>query len=304
MISKYTYNKITWIDLETPTRDEVLSLVGEYNIPLLVVDDILEPTVRSKVDKYDNLIYLILHFPNLKHAKNRGVEQEIDFVIGKNFIITTHYETIDPLHEFSKIFETNSILNKSKNLGEHAGFLFFYLIRELYKYLHIELDDLNKYLLKIEKKIFEGKEGEVVEDISSTNRKLLDFKQSIRFHREILKSFESAGKDFFGGDFSYYLGAIIGEYNKVQNILDGHKEILNDLKDTNDSLLTNKTNETMKILTVMNFVMLPLALITGVFGMNSEIIFIKNISDFFIVLGAMVLTGIAMVIYFKKKKWI
>ncbi len=304
MISKYTYNKTTWIDLEAPTKDEVLSLVGEYDIPLLVVDNLLEPTVRSKIDKYDNLIYLTLHFPNMKGGKNKGIEQEIDFVVGRDFIITTHYEMIDPLHEFSKIFETNSILNKSKDMGEHAGFLFYYLIKELYKNLHLELDDLNKYLLKIERKIFEGKEGEVVEEISAVNRKLLDFKQSIRFHREILKSFEFAGKEFFGNEFSYYLGAIVGEYNKIQNILDGHKEILNDLKDTNDSLLTNKTNQTMKVLTVMNFIMLPLALITGIFGMNSDIIFIRNLSDFFLVLGSMALIGALMYLFFKHKKWI
>jgi len=121
MISKYTYKKLTWVDLESPTKEEVITLKDEYKLPDLVADELYEPTTRSKIDKYDNVIYLILHFPVLD-GKGQ-TEREIDFAIGKNFIITTHYETIDPIHEFSKIFEVNSILDKT-NMGDHAGFFF------------------------------------------------------------------------------------------------------------------------------------------------------------------------------------
>ncbi len=304
MISKYAYKKLTWIDLESPTKEEVLSLMQEYAIPELVGEELITPTLRSKVDVYGNLIYLILHFPI--HPKNRkkngGAEQEIDFVIGQNFIITTHYERIDPLHEFSKMFNVNSVLDRSM-MGEHAGFLFYYIIRELYKYSLTQLEEVNESLRDIEKNIFEGREGEMVETISNVNRTLLDFKQAIRFHAETLKSFETAGGQFFGTQFSYYLGAMTGEYNKIQNMLDGHKEILNDLRNTNDSLLSSKTNDTMKKLTIMNFIILPLALLTGVFGMNMNFVFIKTTTDFTVVVGAMLLIAVLMFLYFKEKRW-
>jgi magnesium transporter len=167
----------------------------------------------------------------------------------------------------------------------------------------LELEDINDSLRDIEKNIFDGHEGEMVAVISNLNRTLVDFKQAIRFHRETLRSFESAGTQFFGNEFSYYLSAITGEYNKVQNVLDGHKEILDDLKDTNDSLLTSKTNDTIKKLTIMTFIMLPLTLITGIFGMNSEIIFIKSLGNFGTVLLLMIVIGIVMFAYFKKKRW-
>jgi magnesium transporter len=83
-----------------------------------------------------------------------------------------------------------------------------------------------------------------------------------------------------------------------------HKEILNDLKDTNDALLTSKTNETIKVLTIISFIMLPLTLITGVFGMNSEIVFISSFRDFLVVLSAMVLTGAVLILYFRRKRWL
>jgi len=301
MISKYTYNDITWIDMQSPTEEEVFHLVDKYSIPPLVAEEFMSETVRSKVDLYNNLIYLILHFP-IDHAKNsEKTEQEIDFVIGKNFLITIHYEHINSLHKFFKKFEKNYLFDK-KNIGNHAGYLFFYLIKELYKDVLNELENINLDLKKIEHDIFEGKERETVKVILNVNRKLLDFKQAMRFHFETLKSFESAGKNFFETEFSYYLEAIISEYNKIKNVLDNHKDLLVDLRETNDSLLSSKTNEVIKNLTILNFVMLPIGLVAGVFAMNSKLIL--STQQFYTVIGIMILTGTTMFIFFKTKKWL
>lgn len=301
MISTYTYKKLTWIDLESPTKEEILSLKETYNLPPLVAEELFSPTTRSKVDRYDDLLYLILHFPV---AGGTGrMQKEIDFAIGKDFIITTHYEAVNPLREFSKVFETDSVGGK-ENMAAHAGFLFFYIMRELYRNVMSELDDVNDSLGSIEDQIFDGKERKMVEVISDTNRMIVDFKQALRFHGEVLKSFESAGMDFFGEEFSFYLRGIIGEYNKIQNTLDGHKEILRDLRETNDSLLSNKTNEAMRTLTVLSFVILPLTLIAGIFGMNASFMFIGNLGDFFVIIGGMAVVGLLMLFFFRKKKWI
>ena len=301
MISKYTYDGITWIDMQSPTQEEIFYIVDEYSIPPLVAEEFMSETMHSKVDLYNNLIYLILHFP-IEHAvDSEKTEHEIDFIIGKNFLITIHYEHINSLHKFFKKFEKNLLFNE-KNISDHAGYLFFHLVKELYKDVLSELENMNMDLKKIERGIFQGKEKETVKIISNVNRKLLDFKQAMRFHFETLKSFESAGKKFFEPEFSYYLEATISEYNKIKNVLDNHKDLLIDLRETNDSLLSLKTNEVMKNLTVLNFVMLPIALIAGIFAMNSKLIL--TISQFYCVIGAMILFGILMFIIFKTKKWL
>lgn len=302
MISRHTYKKITWIDLEAPTRAEITSLKKEYSLPPLVADELYEPTTRSKVDRYDDeLLYLILHFPTLGKTK-RGFK-EIDFAIGKNFIITSHYEQISTIAEFAEMFEDEEALEKNR-MGEHAGFVFFSIMRELYNETVVKLDEVNSSLLSIEERMFEGKEGRMVEIISGVNRKIVDFKQALRFHDEVLKSFEVSGTEFFGSDFAYYLRGITGEYNKAQSILTGHEEIIRDLRETNDSLLTNKTNQAMRSLTVMNFVFLPLTLIAGIFGMNAKFLFINNLGDFFIIIAGMALVGFLMFRYFRNKRWI
>jgi len=304
MISEYKHKKLTWVDVESPTKDDVRILMEKYDIHPLVAEELLSPTLRPKVDVYNNLVYLILHFPTVTHKHGGQVEQEIDFIIGKNFLITTHYNLVDPLHEFSKVFEVNSILDKS-NISEHGGFLFFYLMREMYKYLNGELDYIYETLEKIETEIFHGKEVKMVEAISRTSRDLLNFKQAIRSHKEVLESFEIAGEKFFGKDFVYYLRNISGEYYKIFNQLEGHRETLLELRETNDSLLTTKTNEIMKFLTIMAFVTFPLALIASIFGMNTENIpIVGTPNDFWIIIGIMVASMFFMFIFFKYKKWI
>jgi magnesium transporter len=295
---------LVWVDVQAPTQEEVRSLMEEFSIHPLVADELLGPTLRPKVDLYSDFIYLILHFPSITHKHDGGEDQEIDFIIGKKFIITTHYGHIDQLHEFSKVFEVNSILDKS-NIGDHAGFILFYILKNLYKVLDGELDHINNDFNDIQAKIFSGKERDMVNAISHINRDLLNFKQILRPHKEVLESFEIAGTKFFGQEFSYYLRTIVGEFYKLSSILDGHRETILDLRDTNDSLLTTKTNDIMKLLTVMSFTMLPLSFVASIFGMNTREMPIIGLSnDFWIILSGMAIAGVFLVGFFKFRKWL
>ncbi|MFA6089627.1 MAG: CorA family divalent cation transporter [Candidatus Woesearchaeota archaeon] len=302
MISKYTYKGLTWIDLESPTEDELSHIMEGYSIPAIVGEEMKHETLQSKVDLYPNFIYLILHFPELSHKGNRSVEKEIDFIVSKEFIITTHYEPIDSLHEFSKTFEVDAILEKRMDV-DHGGFLFFHIIKSLYVNSRRQLDGVNLLLKDIEQKIFEGTEGKMVATISNINRTLLDFRQAIRFHKETLNSFELSAKHFFGEKFGFYISAIISEYNKTQANLDSHKEILDDLRDTNDSLLANKTTETIKILTIITFLISPITVISNIFVINSKFLRSEDMTLYFLVLILMMCTSLLAFIYIKNKKW-
>ena len=305
MIKKYTYDGLTWVDLETPTPAEIREVMDTYGINPLVAEELSTPTLRPKVDLYNDFIYLILHFPIFKNSPEdfHKHKKEIDFVLGKKVLITTRYDSLDPLHNFSKVFETNSILEKSK-MGDHAGYIFFYMMRSLYHSLHDELIYIKDKLSDIEDKIFSGKEKDMVFELSKINRELLNFKEAISVHKDVLNSFEAASKKFFGDTFDYHVRSIIGEYYKVQANVDGSKEYLKELRDTNDSLLSTKQNEVMKQLTVITFVFLPLSFVAAILGMSMQTPFISNINDFWSVLIFMVAFGLAMLTFFKYKKFI
>lgn len=304
MLNRYNYKSLKWIDVESPTQEEIDHLGAEFNIPGPVSSELLTSTIRSKVDLHDGLIYLVLHFPKIVSEKGQHRDQEIDFILGKDFLITVHYEKSKPLEDFVKMLELNTLLNKRKMNDDHAIFLFFELMKLLYRNSYEELEDVNQLLLDLENRIYENREEKTVYLISKVNRLLLDFRQATRYHLETLKSFENASKIFYGDRFQYYLDSVISEYNKLQNTLDGHKEILNDLRETNDSLLTTKTNKTVNTLTVMSFIMLPLSLVAGIFGMNMTFILIKDMTDLFYVVGAMFGMGLLLYLFFKIRKWI
>ncbi|MEO5646236.1 MAG: CorA family divalent cation transporter [Candidatus Paceibacterota bacterium] len=305
MISRYAYHGLTWVDLESPSREEILHISEEFGLSKLVEEEMFSSTLRSKVDLYDEFIYLILHFPVFNKKNKLRNDQELDFIIGKNFIVTVRYELIDPITEFAALFENVEKLDQNKRISD-AGIMFMEMMKQLYKASAIELEEITSRIPEIEHQIFNDKEEKMVRIISQTNRKLLDFKQAIRFHKDILHSYETASKRFFGDSYVYYAELITSEFNKVNSVLEGHHDLLKELQLTNDSLLSAKSNEILRTFTILTFVMLPLTLITGIFGMNTvaNLIFIRTIHDFYIVVGAMVLTGLCMFIYFRAKKWI
>lgn len=306
MITKQKFKDITWIDLEDPTQDEVRSLVDDYGIDPLMADELLSPTLRPKVDTYPDWIYLILHFPISYKSSSIGehIDQEVDFVIGKDILITVRYRSIDAFNEFAKIFETQSILDRG-DIDKHPGYLFFYMLRYLYRNLSDQVDDIKKMLIDAEDHIFRGKEKKMVFQLSVINRVILAFREATLSHREVLLSFEEAARKFFPEDFSHYVRSITGEYYKVQNMLNSNKEYLNELKDTNNSILSTKQNETMKTLTILAFITFPLTLFAGIFGMNTvDMPIVGENNDFWIIIAAMSILTIFMFILFKLKKWL
>lgn len=303
MKSRYQHKNLTWIDLDSPTREEVRDIVNEFGIDLLVGEELLLPSTKPRVDFHGDYIYTVLHFPALRHS-HKTKEQEIDFIIGRTFLITAHYDTVDPLHKFSKVLEVNSIIGES-NLGDHAGFLFFYMVKNLYKAVEHEIEYVHHDLMVVEERIFKGHEVEMVKGLSRSARDLLNLRQTIEPHREVLQTLETEGAHFFGEAFNKYLRALANEYYRVHNHIMRNTDSLHELRETNNSLLSTKENETMRVLTIMALLTFPLALFVAIFDINAEYNPIIGLPyDFYIVVGIVFTMGISMLAYFRYKKWL
>ncbi|MEN9614463.1 MAG: hypothetical protein RLZZ347_770 [Candidatus Parcubacteria bacterium] len=306
MINTYKHKKLTWVDLESPTKDEIIEVMNKYKIHPLVAEGLLTPNMKPRVELYKDFIYMILHFPVIKRGRDdqNGKSQEVDFIIGKNYIITTRFDLIDPLHEFSKIFEVNSILDKS-HLGDHAGFIFYHMIKRLYHSTVDELTYVRDSLNRIENGIFSGNEHNMVFELSKVGRELLNFKNTLALHGEILESFEIAGKQFFKEDFGYYLRSITGEYCKIHTLIQGETECVAELRETNNSMLSTKQNEVIRKLTAISFVTLPVGLVIALFEINAKSLPIVGMTgDFWILLVLFVLTGLGLISWLKRNKWL
>lgn len=304
MLVRYEHNGITWIDLEHPTREEVRHIMEEFAIDPLVAEELLLPSTKARFDLYPAYFYLIAHFPAVRHTHTYK-EQEVDFIVGKEFIITTRYDTVDPLHKFSKVFEVNTVLDKG-NIGEHAGFIFYYMLKKLYRSVDHETSFIRDSLEDIELQIFEGKERDMVQAISKAGRTLLNLRQAIEPHRDVLKSMTESPLDaLFGGPFMPYLDSLLHEYYRTHNHVMRQTESLRELRETNNSLLNTKQNEIMKVFTILAFVTFPLTLIAGVFGMNTTYTpLVDGPHGFWYIMTLMFGAGALMFAYFKHKHWL
>jgi len=308
MQKQFKYKNVTWVDLVAPTAEEVSATATRFNIHPLAAGELATRSLRPKVDLYDDYIYLVLHFPN--HSGTTRVKSEehdtieVDFIVGKDWLVTTSYEELASMHEFGKIIEANAILADGKK-DIHAGHLMYDIIKHLYQSLERNLESINFTLKKAEAKIFAGNEREMVKVLAKINKKLLDFRSTLKTHREILRSLEAGGKEFFGESFVYYLRAIIGEFEKAWDILESNRDFFNELKQTNESMLQIKTAEATKVFSMLAFVTFPLTLLATVLGLRAPSTPLVDMPyGFWIIAGAMLALVMLMMAFFKYKKWL
>lgn len=303
MLARYVHNGIVWVDLESPTREEVLSVVEEFHIESSVAEELLQPTAKPRCERHDGQLYIIMHFPALRHS-HKTKEQEIDFVVGRKYLVTVHYDTVDALHKFSKVFEVNSVLDKS-SIGDHAGYLFFYILKKLYKAVDHEISVVSKDLASVEEQLFSGNEVALVETISMCARDLLHLRQTIEPHRDVLESLGAESVTFFGDRFAPFARAASHEYYRVHSHIIRHSEVLRELRTTNDSLLTTKQNETLKVLSIMALFTFPLALLVATLDSRLHGNPFEDKADgFSMLIVLMSLIAVVMYIYFRRKRWL
>jgi magnesium transporter len=303
MLTRYVQRHLTWVDLVSPTQSEVRSLMDEFEIDPSFANELLTESYKPKVERRGELIYVILHFPLLR-GMGKTPEEEIDFLIGKNFLITARYAQSDPLHLFAKAFEVNQVLGQNAAVS-HGGHLFAAMARNLYRALSGECDVLDRHLQEIEDRIFNGDERSMVVRLSHTGRIIHDFRQRLLPHKEMLVSLEPQATRMFGPEFLYYIRNLEGEYERVRTIVEHLREALIELRETNNSLLTTKQNEIMKTLTVVAFITLPLELIASLLTMPTRGTPIIDLPGaFWIVLAVMALFAGGFLVYFKRKGWL
>jgi magnesium transporter len=306
MLTRHQHGSVTWIDTESPTHEEIRALMEEFRIDPLIADELSAPSLRSKVDARHDHFYTVLHFPALTSEKHRvdGRAIELDFIVGKDWIITTRYGILDPLHRFSQVFEVDTVLNK-QNMGEHAGFVFFYMLSDIYRYLSDELAHTGIRLDSVEEQIFDGFEREMVEELSFISRDLLNYSEALANHGSVLRSLEQPSVTLFGYQYALHMRRIVGDYELLAATVVNHRESLVELRRTNDSLLTTKQNEIMKLFTILAFVTFPLTLFSSLFGMNTQVTpIIGSENDFWVIVGIMATITIGFFLFFKYKNWL
>jgi magnesium transporter len=296
---------LTWINIQRPTNKDLNFLEKKFHIHPVVLDDLIHPGYRPKVEHYKDYLFMIFYYPVYDKETRTTTPQELNIITTKNTLITSHYQAIPPL----KI-----LFNKCKNnknakkiyMSEGTGQLLYYILSGFWKTCLTKLDQINKRIYGIERSIFGGDEKRMVLEISLVKTDIINFWRIIQPQNEVLDSLSKEGVDFFGKNLSPHFSDLSGTYDQVANRVGSHKEAILALENTNQSMLSTRINEIIKILTVFSVILLPLTLISSIWGMNFPISlpFMYSPSGFWIIIIIMIILAIGMISYFSKKKWL
>ena len=307
MITTHTHRNLVWLDLQSPNNEEIAGVVKRYGLNPLVGEELRDSPSRAKIDFYKEYIMIVLTVP--VRIREDGVytivDREIDFVIGKNFLITSRAETIEQIDYFAKIFDANAILDKGQKI-EHAGHLFYYMIKRIYSGMINDLENINDALTASENHIFKGDEREMVEVLSNLNRELIDFRQTARIHRDIWDDMvASVEKDLFGKEYTSYVRDIKVDFEQIYELSANARELIDDLRETNDSLLNSKQNETMRVLTLATFIFQPITFLAALFTIPAlRVPLISTSYGWPLILIIMIIMAAGIWWIFKKKRWL
>lgn len=296
--------KVTWVDIFNPNREDLNYLKKEFNFHPLVIGELIPPGYRPKVEQHKDYLFMILHYPIYSKERRQTRPRELDIIICKDVVITSHYQSILPL---KSLFDTCNLYEEArkKYMSESSGQFLFYILNGFWENCLTKLNSMNNRITKIEKEIFRGKEKEMVLEISLVKTDIINFWRIIEPQKEILESLANEGSKFFGEMSVAYFHDILGTFGQIWNGIKTNKETILALEDTNQSLLSSKINEIMKVLTIFSVIFLPLTLIAAIWGMNiSQMPFLEHTNGFWIILIIMAVVLILMLLYFRKRNWI
>jgi len=301
-MKKISFKNITWIDFENPDSSTTRYLHENFDIHPLAIEEFVTPTIRPKATTYHNCIFLTLHIPLYDVVERTTYAGELDIVITKDHLITGHDHKIFQLTDFFEKLE-NSEGKRMNYMSNSTAHLLYFLIESLVESCFPRLDHIHKNIDVIENRVFGGEEKEMVREISIAKRDVLNFRRTLKPQRSILESLAQMDTDLISKSLKAYYQDLVGTNTRLWNSLESAKETIESLEETNNSLLSNKLNITMKVLTIFSAVMLPMTVYSNILAMSADIPFGNNPYGFWIHMGIMFIISIFTILAFKLKKW-
>lgn len=298
------FDGVRWINVERPGPTEEAWLRENFEFHELDIEDIRSRNQRPKLDEYDDYFFLILHLPVFDKRVGRLNAAELDIFVGPDFLVTVPNEPLQPveyLFERCKASETK----REQRMGQGTGYLLYTIVDDAFTSFFPMLRKIGLKLESIEEDIFvEGRSREVVRDISNVKQEIINFRKIIRPQRAVLRDLERAKSRFLPDDMEIYFDDIVDASERMWDMLENYKEVVEGLEATNESVISHSVNDVLRILTVFSVFFLPLTLIASVFGMNNHIPGQGSVAGFWIVVGAMALTLGGMLAYFRRRGWL
>ncbi len=294
---------LTWVHLDAPTKDEATTLAGRFGWHALDVEDVLSKRQRPKIDEYDDYRFVVLHFPVYDKAVHRLNAGELDVFLGHGYLVTLPTVELLPVTRlFGRCSDDDQL--RATLFGKGSGYLLYHVLDDLFVYCFPILDKIGHKLDAIEDDIDEGESQEIVRDISRAKQEIISYRKIVKPQRPTLRVLERHMERFLPEDLELYFDDLVDASERIWDLLDNYKEVVEALEATNESAISHRQNDVLRLLTVFSAVLLPLTLVASVFGMNVHFPGEGTAAAFWVVVGTLVAVFAGLVAFFRWKRFI
>jgi magnesium transporter len=296
---------LRWVNIEHPGALERAWLEEHFDFHALDLEDVLSRNQRPKIDVYDDYLFIVLHFPVFDRAARRLGTGELDIFVGPDYMVTIPNQPLQPVEYLFERCRSKEEL-REQLFSRGSGYLMYRLVDDSFDYCFPMLRKIGNKLDALEDDIFEERADEVVRDISNVKQEIINFRKVIRPQRPVLRDLEKVKLRYLATDLDLeiYFDDIVDAHERIWDMLENYKEVAEALEETNESVISHRLNDILRVLTSISVVILPLTLIASIMGMNTWVPDQGNEAGFFVVLAVMALILIGLVAYFRRRRWL
>jgi magnesium transporter len=296
---------LRWVKIDEPGALEQAWLEENFEFHALDYEDVLSRNQRPKIDVYDEYLFIVLQFPVFDRSVGRLNAGELDIFVGPGFLITIPNQPLQPVeYLFERCRQKEELRDQLFSRG--SGYLLYRVVDDSFDYCFPMLRKIDNKLDVLEEEIFEGRSDEIVRDISNVKQEIINFRKVIRPQRPVLRDLERVKERYLspGMDLEIYFDDIVDAHERIWDMLENDKEVVEALEDTNESVISHRVNDILRVLTSISVIVLPLTLLASIWGMNVGVPGEGGMTAFWIIAAAMVALLIGMVTYFRRRGWL
>ena len=306
-VETITAEGLRWVNIERPSPLECAWLEEQFGFHALDLEDVLSRNQRPKIDEYPEYLFIVLHFPVFDRAVGRLNAGELDIFVGPDYLVTIPNQPLQPVaYLFERCRQKEELRDQLFSKG--SGFLLYRVIDDSFDYCFPMLRKIGNKLDALENEIFSGKSEEVVRDIFNVKQEIINFRKISRPQRPVLRDLERTKHRYLaareGEDLEIYFDDIVDAHERIWDMLENYKEVVEGLEETNESVISHRVNDILRVLTVISVTLLPLTLVASIMGMNVRVPGQGAIGAFWIVLAVMATMLVTLLWLFRRRGWL
>ncbi len=289
-----------WLDYNNPSAEDIIKISEFVKLHPVTIEDLQskEETSRIKYEDFDDYSYIV--YSGIKNISKDDVEMyTVYFIIGNRFLITLH--------------KNNQIINNLKKnekrtkflLSKGADYLLHYIIDHEIDLYYPIVEDHEKNIEKLDKDILKNRDKKKLDDLFDTKVINSELKSMVVSTGRMVSRMTKPSNPYIREEVIIYFKDVLDNLLIINDSLQSAKEQIATTISEHNTMLSSNMNEAIKVLTIIATIMMPLTLITGIYGMNLPILpGGQGKESFYLILGGMFLLSVFMLLYFKRKKWI